>query len=426
LAQVQLQGVPRVPSVANLFRTLCLHINMPFCDYQKVRQIGSGSFGCAYLVSCGRAADKEKKLLVMKEVDISRMGSREKKNAEVEVQVLASLKHPYIVRYTESFVHDQMLCIVMDYCEGGDLGQYVAQRKRHRSSIAEPQVVRWFTQMCLALKHVHDKNIIHRDIKAQNIFLAKRESRSEPGSLGCVKIADFGIAKVLDSTTSLARTQVGTPYYLSPEICQKQPYAAPSDMWALGCVIYELCALRVPFEANDLPHLVDKIVRGPTAKIPTPQFSRELSDLVGELLLRMPNQRPTAEKVLQKTMMQAEIKRMIEENKKPSKNGENEDNGRLHSARERPSSARSHSQQPRSDQPRGILQERNHSHDHCERRSSSKPAHASPRGGRAASPRHEAAKQILRPSRGPSPSQQRPSSARREYQPLSAREYRRH
>jgi len=90
---------------------------------------------------------------------------------------------------------------------------------------------------------MHDKNILHRDIKTQNIFLAKKESRTD-STPSCVKIADFGISKVLDSQNSLARTQVGTPYYLSPEICQKQPYATASDVWALGCVVFELCALK--------------------------------------------------------------------------------------------------------------------------------------------------------------------------------------
>jgi len=387
---------------------------MPWSDYHKVKEIGSGSFGKAYLVSCARAVDKEKKLLVMKEVDISKMDVRERKAAQVEVQVLASLKHPYIVRYSESFVHDhKTLCIVMDYCEGGDLFKHIEQCKRQRSQIPEQQVVRWFTQMALALKHMHDKNILHRDIKTQNVFLTKRESRSEAGRLGCVKIGDFGIAKVLDSATALARTQVGTPYYLSPEICQKRAYAQPSDVWALGCVVYELCAMHVPFEANDLPQLVNKIVCAPVARIPTAQYSRELSDIVYELFARQACQRPTAEKVLQKKMLQQEIQRMIDENKKP--NAENEEKARRDSVPDCAGPVRSHSHQPPG-QPRGVLQERNHVQDHRERRASSKP------GSRAPSPAKEVAKAILRPSRAPSPCRpDQPNSARRDYPPSSAR-----
>lgn len=381
---------------------------MGWSDYQKVREIGSGSFGRAYLVSCSTGADREKKLLVMKEIDMHKMDSRERKKAEVEVQVLASLKHPYIVRYTESFVHDQVLCIVMDYCEGGDLWQYIQQRRRQRSSIPEAQVVRWFTQMTLALKHMHDKNVLHRDIKTQNVFLAKRAS--EAGTLGCVKIADFGIAKELDSHTALAKTQVGTPYYLSPEICQKQPYATPSDVWALGCVLYELCALKVPFEANDLPQLVDRIVRGPIQRIPA-AYSRELAEIVVELLSRRASERPAAEKVLQKPMLQAEIKKMLDENKRPKVAEHEEERGRREHPREHGAgSARSNSQPPRA-----VLQERNHSREPRERRASSKPA------SRAPSPHKEVARHMLRPQRAPSPGcENQPHSARN--QPQSARQ----
>jgi NIMA (never in mitosis gene a)-related kinase len=373
---------------------------MPWCDYQKVREIGSGSFGHAYLVTCkgARPTDKNGQLLVMKEIDLSKMDSRERKNAEVEVRVLSCLKHPYIVRYSESFVYDQKLCIVMDYCEGGDLSQYVSARRRQRTTIPEPQVLRWLTQMSLALKHMHDKNVLHRDIKTQNVFLTKRQE-SGSTSLSTVKIADFGISKVLDSHTALARTQVGTPYYLSPEICQKQSYSSPSDIWALGCVLYELCALHVPFEANDLQKLMDKIVRTPASRIP-PTYTRDLGDLVNEMLSRNASQRPTAEKVLQRPMLQGEIKKMIAENHKPGKDGsENEERGR---GRER-DNARAHSQPPSQppnsargnyQQPRTPLQERNHSR---ERAPSSKP------GSRAPSPHKEVAKQIIAPSRAPSP-----------------------
>jgi len=263
---------------------------------------------------------------------------------------------------------------------------------------------------------MHDKNILHRDIKTQNIFLAKKESRSEGATPSCVKIADFGISKVLDSQTSLARTQVGTPYYLSPEICQKQPYATPSDVWALGCVVFELCALKVPFEAQDLPQLVDKIVRSPVPRIPT-MYSRELGDIVCELLSRQASQRPSAEKVLQKQMLQAEIKRMIEENKKSEKGGENDEE---HGRRGRDSNCAKESRS-NSQQPRGVLQERNHSHEHRgERRPSSKGAPTV----RAPSPHREVAKQIAGPAhRAPSPRHDNaPRSARQEYIPSSARQ----
>ena len=103
---------------------------------------------------------------------------------------------------------------------------------------SEDQILNWFTQICVALKHVHDRKILHRDIKSQNIFMTKS---------GLVKLGDFGIARVLSSTAEMAATVVGTPYYLSPEIVQSNTYGFKTDIWSIGVLLYEMCALRPPF-----------------------------------------------------------------------------------------------------------------------------------------------------------------------------------
>lgn len=103
------------------------------------------------------------------------------------------------------------LCIVMDYCEGGDMFNKIAKQKELGVLFSERQILTWFVQMALALKHVHDRKILHRDLKTQNIFLTSK---------GEIKIGDFGIARVLQHTYDCANTAIGTPYYLSPEICQ--------------------------------------------------------------------------------------------------------------------------------------------------------------------------------------------------------------
>jgi NIMA (never in mitosis gene a)-related kinase 1/4/5 len=121
------------------------------------------------------------------------------------LQLLKVLKHPNIVTYRESFLDGGKLCIVMDYCSGGDL--HTVLQRRRGTPLPEDTILDWFVQICLALKHIHDRKVLHRDIKAQNIFVA---------SNGLLKLGDFGVSKVLDSTTSLAATGVGTPYYLSP------------------------------------------------------------------------------------------------------------------------------------------------------------------------------------------------------------------
>ncbi|XP_038610880.1 serine/threonine-protein kinase Nek1 isoform X3 [Tachyglossus aculeatus] len=197
--------------------------------YIKVQKIGEGSFGKAILVK----AKENSRQYVIKEINISRMSKKEREESRREVAVLANMKHPNIVLYRESFEENGSLYIVMDYCEGGDLFKRINAQKG--ILFPEEQIMDWFVQICLALKHVHDRKILHRDIKSQNIFLTKD---------GTVQLGDFGIARVLNSTVELARTCIGTPYYLSPEICENKPYNNKSDIWALGCVLYEMCTLK--------------------------------------------------------------------------------------------------------------------------------------------------------------------------------------
>ena len=206
--------------------------------YTESRKIGEGSFGKALLVT-----DSEGMKLVCKMVDVSQASTRETQDAVKEGKLLGTLKHPYIVRHRESFMDSGWLSIVMDFCEGGDLTKQIETAKRRRASFGEELVLRWYTQAMLAIKYIHDRHVLHRDLKPSNFFLSKS---------GNVKMGDFGIAKVLASTMACARTQIGTPYYLSPEVCQEKPYTWPSDIWAMGCILYECCALRVPFEAASI------------------------------------------------------------------------------------------------------------------------------------------------------------------------------
>lgn len=274
--------------------------------YNKIREIGSGSFGHCYLVQ-GKVKDQdEKRLMVMKQIDVGRMDRKERQVAENEVKCLSSLKHPYVVRYWESFMHDRFLCIVMDYCEGGDLFQLVQQHKQRGRPIPENNVMQWFTQLTLAIKYIHDKSMLHRDIKSQNVLLTGKDSRAT------AKMADFGISRFLEGPNALARTVVGTPYYLSPEMVQKKPYACPADVWSLGCVLYEMCALRVPFEANDMRQLMERIVRTNPTRIPS-SYSREVGDLCMEMLNREPAKRPTAASLVQHPALQKQIKQMLHE-----------------------------------------------------------------------------------------------------------------
>eukprot|EP00927_Polykrikos_kofoidii_P027025 TRINITY_DN23928_c0_g2_i1.p1 TRINITY_DN23928_c0_g2~~TRINITY_DN23928_c0_g2_i1.p1 ORF type:complete len:802 (-),score=120.27 TRINITY_DN23928_c0_g2_i1:204-2609(-) len=289
---------------------------MPWSDYQKIREIGHGRFGTVFLVQTlsppvhlrVRSGPRQ---LVMKEVELGKMGTNERQRAEVELKALSALKHPYIARYWERFTQDRYLCIVREYGEGGDLWKYIERCRRRDVDIPESYVVRWLSQLCLALKYMQDKRAVHGDVKTQNVLLWHQESvppSNEGGPEGCVKLADFG----LDRALAGLRDHGETPFYMSPEICSKQPYAASSDIWGLGCVICELCAR--PFEkTGEDEHAIQvlpRILRNYAPLIP-PSYSRALYELVTELLCRETVRRPAASALVQRPLVQAEIKRML-------------------------------------------------------------------------------------------------------------------
>merc|ERR1719265_797154 len=221
-------------------------------------------------------------------IDVNRASRKEREEALKESHVLSSLKHPSIVKYHNNFLAEGWLCIVMDYCEGGDLSSRIKKTKAKSASFSEDQVLWWFTQGIQALKYIHDKHILHRDLKSGNFFLSKS---------GNLKMGDFGIAKVLECTAAVAQTQVGTPYYLCPEICKGKPYSFGSDIWAMGVILHEMCALKVPFDGHDLKSLIQRITKAPTPTLPA-AYSPELQDLLDKLLNRNPDCRPQAEDIL--------------------------------------------------------------------------------------------------------------------------------
>ncbi|XP_064908772.1 serine/threonine-protein kinase Nek5 isoform X3 [Columba livia] len=164
------------------------------------------------------------------------------------------------------------------------------------------KILSWFVQISLGLKHIHDKKILHRDVKAQNIFLSNNEK--------VAKLGDFGIARQLNSTMEFAHTCVGTPYYLSPEICENRPYNNKTDIWSLGCVLYELCALKHPFEGNSLHQLVLKICRGHFHPV-SPNYSYDLRILISQLFKISPRDRPSINSVLRKPFLQKLVLRYL-------------------------------------------------------------------------------------------------------------------
>ncbi|NXX66388.1 NEK5 kinase, partial [Spizella passerina] len=267
--------------------------------YELIKQIGEGSFGKIFLAK-GKMDDEP---CVIKEINLTKMPVKEKEASEKEVILLAKMKHANIVTFYASLQEENKLYIVMEYCDGGDLMKRI--NMQHGVLFDEDQILTWFVQISLGLKHIHDKKILHRDVKAQNVFL------SNNGRVA--KLGDFGIARQLNSTTEFAHTCVGTPYYLSPEICENRPYNNKTDIWSLGCVLYELCALKHPvstFQGNSLHELVLKICRGRFQPV-SPNYSYDLRILISQLFKISPRDRPSINSILRKPFLQKLVLRHL-------------------------------------------------------------------------------------------------------------------
>ncbi|KAF6376546.1 NIMA related kinase 3 [Rhinolophus ferrumequinum] len=262
--------------------------------YTVLRVIGEGSFGRALLVQ----QDSSHQMFAMKEIRLPKSFS-DTQNSRKEAVLLARMKHPNIVAFKESFEAEGHLYIVMEYCDGGDLMQKIKQQKG--KLFPEDMILNWFTQMCLGVNHIHKKHVLHRDIKSKNIFLTQN---------GKVKLGDFGSARLLSNPMAFACTYVGTPYYVPPEIWENTPYNNKSDIWSLGCILYELCTLKHPFQANSWKSLILKICQGSVRPLPS-HYSYELQLLIKQMFKRNPSHRPSATTLLSRGILARLIQRCL-------------------------------------------------------------------------------------------------------------------
>ncbi|XP_070594753.1 serine/threonine-protein kinase Nek4 isoform X7 [Erythrolamprus reginae] len=188
------------------------------------------------------------------------------------------------------------------------LGEYTLVRVVGKGSYGEVSLVRHRHD---GKQYLHEKHILHRDLKTQNVFLTRSN---------IIKVGDLGIARVLDNQHDMARTLIGTPYYMSPELFSNRPYNYKSDVWALGCCAYEMATLKHAFNAKDMNSLVYRIIEGKLPPMPK-DYSIELKELIRTMLSKKPEERPSVRSILRQPYIKQQISLFLEATKaKTSKN----------------------------------------------------------------------------------------------------------
>jgi len=267
--------------------------------FKVLKFLGKGSYGSVYKVK--RISDE--RIYAVKETDVKSMSQTEREESVNEIRLLASASHPNIVSYNEAFLDGNRLCIVMEYAPNGDMSRIIKKQATARKPLDEMQIWKYFIQIARGINALHEMRVLHRDIKPGNIMVADGD---------VLKIGDLGIAKLLKS--SMAKTQIGTPHYMPPEVWKSRPYAFPSDVWALGCILYEMATFNVPFEARSMSELRYKILRGRYSPVGR-QYSADLIDMVRRLLDAVPENRPTLKQILSsETVKKMEAKIRMEAN----------------------------------------------------------------------------------------------------------------
>lgn len=249
-------------------------------DFEVIKQLGEGTFSSVYKVL--RKADGLE--YAMKKVKMAALSKKEKEAALNEVRILASVEHKNVIGYKDAFFEEKegQLCIVMEMADSGDLESKITQAKKIKSFVKESKIWYIFKELLEGLVALHAVDIVHRDIKCANVFLLKN---------GGVKLGDLNVSKI--AKAGFMMTQTGTPYYCPPEVWEDKPYSSKCDIWSLGCVIYELAALKPPFTAKDMKGLHQRVCKGVFPRIPR-HFSQALQDMLCRCLTVNPEKRYSA------------------------------------------------------------------------------------------------------------------------------------
>ena len=254
-------------------------------NFEIICKLGSGGFSKVYKVK--RKIDNQ--IYALKKVQLLNLSEKQKLSSLNEIRVLASIKNKNIINYKEAFLDEKdcTLCLVTEFADRGDLENRIKEQKEKGIYFNENDIWNIFIQIVKGLKSLHDMGIIHRDIKSSNIFLF---------SDGKAKLGDLNVCKIL-SKDILGHTQTGTPAYAAPEVWMEKPYGFKSDIWSLGCVLYEMVTLKCPFREDNMVKLYNKVLVGEYKKIPN-NFSNELKWIIEQMINSEMDKRFSCDEIL--------------------------------------------------------------------------------------------------------------------------------
>ena len=265
--------------------------------FDTVRDVGRGSFGSATELR-HKASGRR---YVLKRIRLARQSGAMRRNSAFEVEMARNLRHPFVVRTrgTWTEVGGSQLCILMDCYQRGDLMKTLIEYAGSGKRFKEDTLKLWAVQLLVAMEYLHSERVLHRDIKTSNVFLNEQ---------GGVELGDFGLAQRLEHGEKEA-AQVGTPMYMCPARFSGVPYDYKSDVWSLGCVLYELSAHQSPFAAFNVEGVrakVEKVSPKPLPKC----YSRDWSNFVRRMLKKVPEERPSVADLLRTPCLQDVLKKV--------------------------------------------------------------------------------------------------------------------
>ncbi len=263
-----------------------------FEDFEILQILGKGSYGFVAKIR----SLKNKKIYAMKQIDLDKVGSnKEKQLCKQEITLLQQLDHPNINKYYKSFESNNCLYIIMEFMDNGDISGFIDAHKKFKKPVREEEVWNILLQSMNALSYIHKKNIIHRDIKPANLFMTNEKT---------IKIGDFGVsAKVQSFQTSVREenffnnTIVGTPLFMSPEMLNNSDYDQKTDVYSMGCAIFELCYFQPPRKA--IPSEIPGLILFTELKISENKdyYSQQLKNIINKMIEISPDKRPTSEQI---------------------------------------------------------------------------------------------------------------------------------